>query len=472
MKRILLVAFTAAATWSGSTFGEMFGDDFVQSDRLFSPDFAGGGQVQGGGAVNAAYLEYVRSLLNSNYPVRSILLHAVGQGISISDAAYLLTLADPYRGGEFYATAVRMMKQMPGWVCGHHIDPELRYPVFYDSSRLGSAPRIHDVVSRFFSHGESVGFRRPGDPAWVFPDVRRKEYHFRASVDELIALKELEQRRTGVKRAWYEQGGRLPQPGEDGMPVLVSIHKFDKSVSVDADLDRLRRMRAAGLDRVPVVIRYNGTLELPITSECKSNPRDSAAEAGEPILTMEQVANNYFDCGVRLTPPRDWQQGDYHLLVRTAELQERFGGTGPGDIGVDRIRELEADIRANGYFPPLRVTLNRNSGLMWPGEREKVAVASDLGLQEIPVVFLFHEIARESCLALPMCGKAVCRAVVAGGAPFGEDECEKQLDNYADGFVLQSNQRKSIESGTATPGDEARQRQTIELLNRAAQQLR
>jgi hypothetical protein len=328
------------------------------------------------------------------------------------------------------------------------------------------------VASRFFSHGESVGYRRPGDPLWVFPDVRLKEYHFRASVDELIGLKELEQSRTGVTRAWYEQGGRLPAPGEDGMPVLVSIHKFDESVSIDAGLDRLKQMRAAGMDRVPVVIRYNGTLELPITSECKSNPQDSAGESGEALLTMEQVANNYFDCGVRLTPPRDWQQGDYHLLVPTAGLQERFGVSGPGEIGEERIRQLEADIRANGYFPPLRVTLNRNSGQVWPGEREKVAVAAGLGLEEIPVVFLFHEIARESCLALPMCGKAVCRAVVAGGAPFGEDECEKQLDNYADGFVLQSNQRKSIGSGTVTPGEEARKRQAMELLNRAAQQLR
>ena len=51
-----------------------------------------------------------------------------------------------------------------------------------------------------------------------------------ASIDELIGLKELEQRRTGVKRAWYEPGGRLPPPGEDGSADLRYVLAVAKEI--------------------------------------------------------------------------------------------------------------------------------------------------------------------------------------------------------------------------------------------------
>lgn len=468
VKRVRFVIFLAAFA-GGAANASLFEDDYVQSDRLFSPAFSADAAAQGG--ANAAYLDYIRSLLDQKYPLRSIILHAVSQGISISDTAYLLTLAAPDRASQIYVTAIEMMQDMPGWVCSDHIDLELRYPVFYPVDRLGSRPRIADVAARFFERGEMVGYRRPGERAWRYPDIAKRESHFQASIDELIGLKLHQQQAGGDDMWWYRPGGRLSMPGVDGMPVLVSLYPTERAVLIDATLDQLRQFKADGAQKIPVVIFFNSALAMPTSGQCKAHAETAPAKASglANLITVDRVAENYSDCGRRLTPPRDWRAGDYHAMVSTSELQNRFGEPPKEEIPPEHWQVLEDGLKQEGFFPPLRITLNRDSRGLWTDERDRIAVAKELGIAEIPTVFLFHEISRESCALQPLCGKVVCRAVVAGGADFGIDECDKQLDRFiAEGVLKEPSGAKDAGDTGGTPESAA----AADILRQAADRVR
>jgi len=471
MKSYPILFGLMAAVLPLSAPAEVPSDQHVQSDRLLSPDLDYRNTYAVGEVVSLAQLKYVESLLEREYPVRSIYLHATAQGISLSDATYLLTSTKPERAREFYAVAVDLMPSLPGWSCGDHPDIDLRYPMFYPASSLGSAPSVREVANRFFRDGRQVGFKETEYGRWGFPDITKGQFHFQADIDELIALARSEVEIADGDIWWYQTGPGTQQPGSGGMPVLVSLYKFDKSHAMDASVEQLERLRASGVRKVPVAIIYNDSYALPLSRACRVGEENaaSAVDTTSDLLTIRHVASSYFECRRRITPPREWHNGDFHILALFDEIDDIFYLPSRQEIAPERWEQLTKEVTENGFHPPMLVTLNLESGLMWANDRAKAAAAASLGMERIPVVFLFHELSREDCYATPECEPAVCRAAVAAGGDFSEKECadvyEEWLRNHGGhtGNDIASGKRANIEGESA---------ETVEILNKAAEQIR
>ena len=430
----------------GGANAEISSDIHIQSDRLFSTNLDSANQYAIGSVASDSNLAYIRSTLELRYPLRSVLLHAAAQGISISDTVYLMTLADPDRAADFYSVAVELLPDMPGWVCGSDIDLELRYPKHYDPSEMGANGRVIDVANRFFTEGHLIGYRA-ADGGWGFPDATKGQYHFKADVDELIGILQEERARTKTNSWWYQPGpGRTADTGTALTPLLVSIYKYDKSIAVDATLDQLQRLKATGQGRVPVIVIYNDSYTLPVSRECKvTDPSDPYKPFNhDPLdMTLNYVADAYFNCHRRITPPREWNKGDYHIMVSLDELVSVFGLPRREDVNAVRWNKFDKEMRADGFTRPLKVTMNLDSGMMWAGERERIGIAKEMGIERIPVVFLTHQLTREDCYQTPNCWDAICLAAVAAGADFAAQDCTAQTNQMMSTDVMPAVQRDS-----------------------------
>jgi hypothetical protein len=209
------------------------------------------------------------------------------------------------------------------------------------------------------------------------------------------------------------------------MPIMVGLYKFDKAVVIDASLGQLQKMR--GLGRVPVAVVYNDSTALPISRSCKvPKDPDEPLHSQPADLTIDRVIENYNDCGRRVSPPREWNLGDYHLMVPTSRIAALFGLPRSEDVPRERWNRLEQEIKAEGFTRPILITLNRNSRLAWASDRDKMAVAESLGIEEVPIVFFYHDIIRENCASAALCDEQVCRAVVAAAdGGFSPAQCRE-----------------------------------------------
>lgn len=469
MSKYLFLFGLLASIIPGAGFAGIPSDQHVQSDRVYCPNLDMNSEYVSG----SIQLRHFRSMLEDEYPLRSIYLNASAQRlINISDTAYLLTLSQPERAREFYSVAVDLLPSLPGWSCGTDPDLDIRYPIYYPASNLGDNPRLSEVVTRFFEQGTQVGFNDPDSDRSSYPDIAKKQFHFEADVDELIEMARAEIESSGMDNWWYQPGKQNSLPGEEGMPIFVSLYKFDRSFVVDATLEQLENMKSAGIIKAPVIIVYNNSYALPITQECKNiegvnGATDSAAALSE-LLTIKTVASSYFDCRRKVTPPREWHKGDYHILASLEEIASTIGYPAKKEVNPQEWKEMEADLSANGFHPPMLITLNQDDGMVWANDRTKAAVAASMGIERIPVVFLFHDFLRDRCDAVPNCGPAICRAVVAGGADFNQQQCNDVYQEWL-------RQKRGLNVNQASDGKNATidsdSRETTEILKKAAEQI-
>ena len=468
-KFLLLFAFLGLML-TATANAELPNDQHVQSDRLASPL---NNAFDGNNVVNAAHLGFFRSLLKDDYPVRSIYLNASAQqGINISDTAYLLTLLQPQRGREFYSVAIDLLPSLPGWACGTDPDLDIRYPIYFEADTIGSSPSVIEVARRFFEQSTQIGFSGQATDPLAFPDPNKKEFHFTANIDELIELASSEIEETGADNWWYQTGDKNVEPGEDGMPVHISLYKYDRSLVVDATKEQLEKLKSAGSTTLPVIMVYNGSYSLPVSRECK-NVLDSQGNTVYEVipsdqLTVENVSTSYFDCRRRVTPPREWHRGDYHIMASLEEINKTFDYPSRTAIAPAKWDRMQADLSENGFFPPMLITLFLDDQQMWAKDLEKAAVAASMGMEKIPVVFLFHEINRHECTSIPNCGHSICRAVVSGGADFQVSECSQVYQDWLQGVMPVSQEATS--DPEATMSDE--QKAIIDILKKAAEQVK
>jgi len=475
MEKSFLKLVCLATILPGVANAEIPSDDHMQSNRLYSANVDHTNTYAIAEVVTMAHLRYLESLLEREYPLRSIYLHATATGISISDAAYLLTLTEPEQAEDIYSVAVDLLPKMPGWVCGQEPDLDIRYPVFYPASSLGNQPSVSEVATRFFEKGTQIGYRASAADQWGFPDPAKQQFHFKADIDELLELARAEIQTTGYDNWWYQPGDGTPLPGENGVPVFISLYKFDRSYAIDATVERLEAIRATGTRNVPVIIVFNNSYSLPVSRSCRYDANTGASNQAPHIpeeeLSIKQVASNYFDCRRTVTPPREWQMGDFHFRADTREIIDTFGIPTPQEIDSKRWEDLKQELSSGKFTPPVKITFNMDGKLMWATDRDKIAAAASLGYEKIPVVFFFHEVAlsRGICNSVPNCDDAVCRAVVAGGASFTESDCDQVYQAW---LANQGTRSESTQTSTERTSVGTQDAETVDLLRKAAEQIK
>lgn len=415
-----LIVFWGIAAPCGA---EIPSDAFVQSDRFHSQEVDADNRFAIDDTVIEAHYRYVKSMLAEGYPLRSIILHALTQGVSVSDTAHLVTLGDPALGTAVYRTSLELLPLMPGWVCGLQDDIDLRYPIYYAADSLGAGPTIETVANRFFDNGELLGYRSPTGGDWTHPDWTKGEYHLQAALDELVALSRAERRdanASGQDGIWYQTRPSHATAGTDGVPVLVSLYKRGRRIVVDTPESQLLALRQGGVATAPVVFIYNDGRSIPLSELVAGDPDTRKALDG---VTIDAVAARYFQSGERVAPPREWHESDFHIMAPIDDIRKLYRRDGFTETAADARKQVEEEIQGEGFWPPVKITLNAESGLLWADSQARVSAADDLGLERLPVVFFYHEIRRFQCDAVADCEPAVCRAVASAGGDPGVDRC-------------------------------------------------
>lgn len=341
-----------------------------------------------------AYDEFAR-LFNLGYPPATVMMHAISTGMSINDILYIAVKSDPDRSREFFDTAESLLPSLPGWVCQADSGRD-RYTTEVDLSELDGNPSIRQIADLFIDEDRRVV---------PFPDWSGGQVHMEASVDELAGLV--------TDQQWYVPGADDGTPRTaPNRPVFVSVYKHSGEIVVDSGFERIRLAQQQGGETLPVVLVYNDTRQRPVSSF-------------DPEVTIGELANEFFGEGIELTAVPEWRVGDHHKSVTVEELREVVDVPERDDIPAARWDSVAREIRANGLKmqEPLLVTLIRSGrGRAWVNDPAAVAVAEDLGVEELPVVLFYHRLDRRACGQPSSCSEQLCEAAGAAGAP--ADICE------------------------------------------------
>ncbi len=392
-------------------------DFFVESDRFDSEDVIPGSEI---GRYQYAYVKW---MLESDYPIPSIMLHSINRGMSISDVVYLLTLTDTTQAQLIYDSAMDLLPQLPSWACQDNASLTGRYFPRYRAEDLDGQPSVRAVANKYFESGARLS---------PFPQWRTGKGHFDASTAELIELAEQEQKDDGQEVWWYQPGdARIAE----NAPVFVSLYPENKLIAVDAGIRQLQGLQRAGQTRTPVVIVYNRPGFIPTSAVGKA--ADSAAAQGQAAddrITARDVIDRYLKSSDKVTPVRERRAGDYHIMAQTDEIAGLFDLPQQAHVPAERWNQLRDDMQQSGFGNPLQITVHGDSGRTWAKDPERVSVAQSLGIKQIPTVFFFHELRRWPCGIPSACDTAVCNAAVAAGASPGICSKQDALRGRGQGF--------------------------------------
>jgi len=328
----------------------------------------------------------VLNFFQSGYPVASVLMHAVSQGMSINDAVYLAIKANRDRAEEIYQTAQSMLPSLPGWACNSAQYGSGRYHKEFTLAELPAQPTVADVAKKYFDEDKRMA---PFPTEW-----KTGKGHMNASVDELQKLIN--------DQWWYRKGAGAPSGG-GSRPVFVSLYKGDKSIVVDDNFGQVEAAKTAGRSTVPVVFLYN---EKNVYAVRKLGEKPKAGD----------VASRFFNSGEEATPVPDWSEDNYHVLAERSELEGMFDAPPKDQVPPQRWTELMNELKGGGFKEPLKVSL-LSSKRMWADDPAKITAAKEAGVEQIPVVFFFHGLGRQACgQSGSTCEDLMCEAAVAAGA--------------------------------------------------------
>jgi len=328
----------------------------------------------------------VLNFFQSGYPVASVLMHAVSQGMSINDAVYLAIKANRDRAEEIYQTAQSMLPSLPGWACHSAQFGAGRYYKEFTLKELGAQPTVAEVAKKFFDEDKRMA---------PFPsDWKQGKAHMNASVAELDKL---------LSNQWWYQKGKDAPSAAAGRPVFVSLYKGDKSIVVDDNFGQVEAAKKSGKATLPVVFLYNDKNVYPVR------------QLGEKP-TAGEVASRFFNSGQEATPVPDWSEDNYHVLADRSELEGMFDAPPKDQVPPARWTELMNELKGGGFKEPLKVSL-LSSKRMWADDPAKITAAKAAGVNQVPVVFFFHSIGRNACgQSGSTCQDIMCEAAIAAGA--------------------------------------------------------
>lgn len=331
----------------------------------------------------------IQSFLEQGYPTVSVMLHGITMGLSINDVVYLAVKSNPQRAKEIYDTAVSLLPSLPGWAIQDE-DSSDRYYTNYAVSELGSQSTVTEVARRFFEQNMRLS---------PFPEWYEGAYHISVTTGEFERLR--------TDSWWYQEGNLQPDSPRSALnrPVFVSLYRDRNEIVIDTTTDRIRNARRQGVGELPVVFVYNDLRTRPIS-------RYSAD------VKVKEIVDDFFNRGLKLTPVPEWRQvGDYHMIASVAELMELLDIVDKKDVDPARWSAITEDIQNNGFNAPLLISLfNSGEGRIWANEPERLAAAAELGIDQIPVVFLYHDIRRPPCGQPIRSTALLCAAAIAAGA--------------------------------------------------------
>ncbi len=319
-------------------------------------------------ALDSRTFNEIRDFIRNGYPAQSIYLHGIGLGISIDDLVFLMARADPDNTDEYVNIAIDMLPFLPSWACRSGVMD--RYaPNDYSPGQLPEVASLQDIADRFFENNERLS---------PFPDWSNNNVHANVPTAEVQQYLNPEY--------WYNVG-RNDRPVNEG--IMVSLYKHDNSIVVDGNLGQLQQAIQNGVATVPIVVIYNETFQRPIS-------------AFGSDVTTGQVIDAFSNDQTQITMVPNWQgsYGDYHHIADIDELEQYVELPAKEDVEASLWQAMQVELTRSGYSEnPVIVMLYGQQ--VWIDEPERLAAAKDLGVTEVPVIYLYHSIDRLPCGIAP-----------------------------------------------------------------------
>jgi len=232
----------------------------------------------------------------------------------------------------------------------------------YPLASLPAGNQVEEIVRRFFEGPEIL------EPTPVWLDG---ESHGSFPAAEI--------KRFSSKAYWYESGETTPEMDALRPKILlISLYRATQQVVVDQHhLQEL--LEHYGSENMPVTFIFNQYDFVPISYFTMN-------------VTVQQVADAYFEKGIAVTDIPVWYAADRHLRASVGELEQIFDIPAIEDIDPDRLAALVADLQKFGFSrKPINVLLMAQNDSMAVDEREKIRAAQSIAIELIPIVFYYYE---------------------------------------------------------------------------------
>ncbi|MDH3639560.1 MAG: hypothetical protein OES09_14030, partial [Gammaproteobacteria bacterium] len=328
--------------------------------------------------------------LAKDYPFIPVALHGLSLDWPLDRILATAVRTNRHQSRDYFNDAARIVRAFRGWRCTAGGADDAYRKAF----QIGDleTPDLDEIIKRYFDGDERL---------LPYPNWFQGAPHLQVPISELRGYVNPDHR-------WYRTGD-LDEGGYGIVkprPVIVSLYKEKQRVLVDIDVAGLESVAQAGARDLPVVVWYN------------TEPVKFVSGYGTDA-TIKTVVDAFFEDGYSLTLVPQLGFGDHHLVTTIAELKDELDYV-PAleDIDEERVEVLAAEFRNIEFRRPLPVALFRVEGgrAVRAVESDRLAVAENLGITQVPVAFYFINNAREWRGARRVdCDVVLCEA--AGGNP-------------------------------------------------------
>lgn len=283
-------------------------DGFVKSWRNAEADYEDTvfGELIYNEPSTPTKLEMLR-LLSKDTPSTLIFMHAISMGLGIEEILQASVRFSPEKARDLAGSAVSLLPLLNRSEIYHYSSYDLDSLQKYvrelsDEKRKdykiqdGQAYSVHAVIDRFFDGRLTLS---------PHPDWYDGQVHFMATARELSSL-HFQTINNGDR--WYRSKS---SKSVEQRPIFISLYEYDKSVIIDGE-ERIRKALAHNPDtELPVVFIYNRLNERPI-------------DKIDYPETLHGLRDAYIKENLMVTPPPEWQIGEYHIFVEISEFYQLF----------------------------------------------------------------------------------------------------------------------------------------------------
>lgn len=276
-------------------------------------------------ASDATRLEILR-MISKDAPLDAVLLQGLSMGLGIDDLVSAAVRYDSEIRQQVSSSAISILPML------EHSSKKLftRYQLDdLEKNTNIETYSVVDVAERFFEKKEILS------PA---PDWVEGQYAFKASAKELL---EIISRAGGksISSQWYKNQSAVVADIKSKRPIFVSLYQDQELLIID-DAERIKKIvQTQGEGAlVPVVFIFNRITERAIdqlTSSENSNKDDKKYPA-----TIRGVHDAFASEELMLTSVPEWQQGDYHIMAKVAEIKELFSVPEENDFDSEHWKRL------------------------------------------------------------------------------------------------------------------------------------